>query len=182
MPARFVAGPCETLFRNPLSFQKNERVRMWNGSCISYVGMEKRILVADDEPHLRFAAGLALRRLGYLVEEAGNGGEAFAKLHGAREGGVPFDLLITDVQMSPTGGLELLDRLTEDGIRLPVLVISGYFDENLFAELLKRRIIDYLEKPLSLSDLVGRVEHILQSGKHHAAPTGVPAGERRVSE
>ncbi len=144
--------------------------------------MEKRILVVDDEPHLRFAAGLALRRLGYLVEEAGDGREALAKLREARKSGVPFDLLITDVQMSPSGGLDLLDRLTEEGIRLPVLVISGYFDERLFAELLKRRIIDYLEKPLSLSDLVGRVEHILQSGEHHAAPTVAPAGERRVSE
>jgi two-component system alkaline phosphatase synthesis response regulator PhoP len=144
--------------------------------------MEKRILIADDEPHLRFATGLALRRLGYFVEEAGNGRDAFEKLHRARESGMPFDLLITDVQMSPSGGLDLLDRLTEEGILLPVLVVSGYFDERLFAELLKRRIIDYLEKPLSLSDLVGRVKHILQSGEHHAAPTGAPAEERRVSE
>ena len=144
--------------------------------------MKKRILVADDEPHIRFAARLALRRLGYFVEEAVNGRDAFEKLCGARESGTPFDLLITDMQMSPEGGLELLDRLTEEGALLPVLVISGYFDEKLFAELLKRRIIDYLEKPLSLGDLVGRVEHILQSGDHHAAPTVAPAGERRVSE
>ena len=144
--------------------------------------MEKSILGVDDEPHIRFAARLALRRLGYLVEEAGNGREAFEKLRGARESGVPFDLLVTDVQMSPSGGLELLDQLTAEEIRLPVLIISGYLDERLFAELLKRRIIDYLEKPLSLSDLVGRVEHILQSDEHHAVPTAVPAGERRVSE
>jgi len=116
------------------------------------------------------------------VEEAGSGREALERLLGARERGVPFDLLISDVQMSPVGGLELLDRLTEEGIRLPVLVISGYLDERLFAELLKRRIIDYLEKPLSLDNLVGRVEPILQSGEHHVAPTGAAAGERRVSE
>jgi DNA-binding NtrC family response regulator len=144
--------------------------------------MEKRILVADDEPHIRFAARLALRRLGYRVEDACSGREALEKLRGARESGAPFDLLVTDVQMSPAGGLELLDRLAEEGIRLPVLIISGYFDERLFAELLKRRIIDYLEKPLSLGDLVGRVEHMLQSDEHHTVPTAAPAGERRASE
>jgi DNA-binding NtrC family response regulator len=155
---------------------------IWNVFCKSSVDMETRILVADDEPHLRFAVRLALRRLGYFVEEAGSGREALESILGARESGVPFDLLISDVQMSPLGGLELLDRLTEEGIRLPVLVISGYLDERLFAELLKRKIIDYLEKPLSLDDLVGRVEHILQSGEHHAAPTSATAGERRTSE
>ena len=144
--------------------------------------MKKRILIADDEPHIRFAARLALRRRGYLVEEAGSGREAFVKLREARENGVSFDLLITDVQMSPSGGVELLDRLTEEGIRLPVLVISGYLDGRLFDELLKRRILDYLEKPLSLDDLVGRVEHILQSGEHRAALTVAPTGARRVSE
>ena len=122
-----------------------------------------KILVADDEPHFRFSLALALRRRGHFVEEAAEGRDALEKARKAAREGAPFDLLVTDLQMSPVGGLELLDRLEGEGANLPVLVLSGFYDEEMIDDLVRRRCLDCLEKPIALEDLVGRVGPVLKS-------------------
>jgi len=132
----------------------------------------KRILIGDDERHFRFSVGLAPKRQGYSFAEAGNGVEALEEILRAVEEGRPFDLLICDIEMTPSGGLELIDSLKARGVDIPVLVVSGYFDDTLFPELVKRTILDYMEKPVGLDDLVKRVTCLLEAGRSRHATQG----------
>ena len=133
----------------------------------------KRVLIADDERHFRFSVSLALKRQGHIVVEAGNGVEALEEIRQAVTEGNPFDLLICDLEMAPVGGLELIDSLKNKGVTIPVLVVSGYFDDALFSELVKRALLDYMEKPISPGDLMNRVDHLLGAERQRPAAQGV---------
>jgi len=123
------------------------------------------ILLVDDEKGFRFAAGVALRRGGYRVEEAADGKEALAKILSARDAGDPFDLVITDIRMPEMSGIELIDALVERGDRTAVCAITCFGDHALVAELSGKGCREYLEKPFPPEELVERVETILRRGE-----------------
>ena len=81
------------------------------------------VLIVEDEPQVRGAAARVLRRYGYTVLEAQHGVEALA-IWGERGGEIA--LIVTDVVMPQLGGRELVRRLRADGVRVPVLFMSGY--------------------------------------------------------
>jgi two-component system cell cycle sensor histidine kinase/response regulator CckA len=81
------------------------------------------ILVAEDEPDLRFYIQELLEHGGYQVLTAGNGKEALVL---AEEHGGAIDLLLTDVVMPQMGGDELSVRFGERWPGIPVLRMSGY--------------------------------------------------------
>ena len=81
------------------------------------------VLIVEDEPQVRGATGRVLRRYGYTVLEAQNGIEA---LETWSERGAEISLIVTDVVMPQLGGRELVRRLREQGVTVPVLFISGY--------------------------------------------------------
>ena len=79
--------------------------------------MQKRIVIADDDPTMRSALGEALRSAGYDAISFPNSEEAerYLKSSGA-------DLVISDVRMPVLGGLELLKRFQN----IPFIMISGF--------------------------------------------------------
>src|SRR5262249_37858421 len=81
------------------------------------------VLIVEDEPQVRTAAGRVLRKAGYVVVECQNGLEA---LDVWRTRGAEISLIVTDVVMPQLGGRELVRRLRADGVLVPVLFISGY--------------------------------------------------------
>lgn len=113
-----------------------------------------RILLVDDEEGFRFAAGVALRRGGYRVEEAADGKEALATALSARAAGDPFVLVITDIRMPVMSGTELIDALRERGDLTPVCAITCFGDQALIAELAGKGCTEYLEKPFDPAELV----------------------------
>lgn len=91
-------------------------------------GMKKRkerILVADDDEKIRYGVTRYLRMEGYSVESADDGMEALDKITGARKSDNPYHLLICDLNMPHLRGEELLRKLKEQGVHLPVVIISG---------------------------------------------------------
>ena len=123
-----------------------------------------RILLVDDEEGFRFAAGVALRRGGYRVEETADGRKALAKIVSARDAGDPFDLVVTDIRMPEMSGTELIDVLRESGDRTPVCAITCFGDKALVAELAGKGCIEYLEKPFDPSKLLAWVGGQLREG------------------
>jgi two-component system OmpR family response regulator len=116
------------------------------------------ILVVDDDPHIREVITYALAQDGHVVETAGDGVAAWARLQG---GGV--DLLVLDVLMPGMDGLSLCRRLraTEDG-GPPIVFLSSRgeeFDRVLGLELGGD---DYLAKPFGPRELVTRVNAVLR--------------------
>jgi len=116
-----------------------------------------RILLVDDEEGFRFAAGVALRRGGYRVEEAPDGKVALATAVSARDAGDPFALVITDIRMPAMSGTELIDALRVRGDRTAVCAITCFGDQALIEELAGKGCTEYLEKPFDPVELVAWV-------------------------
>jgi CheY-like chemotaxis protein len=83
---------------------------------------EKKILLVDDEPNIRFVLSAVLQQAGYTVETAEDGFAALRKIQNARP-----DLVITDLRMPNMNGFELLSVLRTRFPELATVVISGEF-------------------------------------------------------
>ena len=119
------------------------------------------VLIVDDEDGFRFGAVVALRRAGYRVSEAGNGGEALEMVLSARDAGDPVRLVVTDVRMPVMSGIELIDALRKRGVDAALCAITCFGDQALVSELVGKGCPDYLEKPFSPVELLDRIRSIL---------------------
>ena len=81
----------------------------------------ENILVVDDEPDMRDALTAALRREGLCVSTAANGVEALEKVQGQA-----FDLIITDLSMPESSGLEVTHAVKTISPGTPVIMITGW--------------------------------------------------------
>ncbi|MEW5765572.1 MAG: sigma-54-dependent transcriptional regulator [Acidobacteriota bacterium] len=108
-----------------------------------------RILLVEDDPNLRRVLAYHLEKHGHSVTQAM---DADSALERARE--EPFDLVITDVRMPRTSGIELLSSLTEQVPGLPVVVMTAYGTIADAVEAMRRGAADYLTKPIDQEALL----------------------------
>jgi two-component system cell cycle sensor histidine kinase/response regulator CckA len=121
-------------------------------------GGDEVILVCEDEELVRRGACKDLRAAGYTVLEAENGKHALDVAAGYGE---KIDLLVSDVIMPEMNGKRLAEELTRSRPRLRVLFVSGYADDVLDGEVAHGEGSDFLQKPFSPNDLLGRVRNLL---------------------
>ncbi len=131
------------------------------GSGPSKIGAEPRlstILLADDSRSVREAVGHLLRTMGYQVDLAVDGREAWEKL---RQG--PYGLLLTDLEMPEIHGLELIARCRgESSLReMPIVVLTSRSSADSRLEALKRGAESFLAKPVSKKVLQEQLEGLL---------------------
>lgn len=102
-----------------------------------------RIIVIDDDDVDRMAVRRSLKASGIDadVTEASDAETALARLHESR-----FDCALCDFRMPGSDGLELLRRLRAEGIPVPVIMLTGFGDEQTAVELMKAGASDYLPK------------------------------------
>lgn len=91
-----------------------------------------RILVAEDDPEMRRLLTEALRKDRHDVIEAEDGGSLAVKI--AQEFHRRFslneiDVIVSDVRMPGCNGLELAEKLAEDGWKIPYLLLTAFGDE-----------------------------------------------------
>jgi len=125
------------------------------------------IVLADDEADFLFSASVLLRRAGYRVTVAADGGEAFARILEARDAGDPVQVLVTDQQMPGLTGTELVGFLRDRGIRIPVVVVTACRDLVAMPEFSPGGIREFIEKPIG-------PEHLLACLKRVAVPEEFP--------
>lgn len=126
------------------------------------------ILIAEDEKHTRLALRLVLRQAGFNVLETCNGSEAFTKITNHPLATCPINLIITDIKMPSLDGLGLIDKLRESKITIPIMVITGYGDNNLMRRLQKRGCAAYIDKPFIPEEVLSRVRTVLHQQNPHA--------------
>lgn len=130
--------------------------------------MPPRILVADDDPHIREVISFALARAGMAVHAVADG-EAALQAFG-RE---PPDLVVLDVGMPEMDGLEVCRELRKRS-DVPILFLSARNEEIDRVLGLEMGGDDYVTKPFSPRELVARVHVILRRAR---PPAPVPAPE-----
>ena len=119
----------------------------------------RTVLVVDDEPTIAEVVARYLERAGYVTATAGDGLEALRLAAERRP-----DLIVLDLMLPGLGGLEVLRQLGEsDGPRTPVILLTakGEQDDKLVG--LGSGADDYVVKPFSPSELVARVDAVLQT-------------------
>jgi PAS domain S-box-containing protein len=116
------------------------------------------VLVVEDEPGVRRLLGRQLAGAGFAVTLAGDGDHALTHLDGA-EGAL--DVLVTDVTMPRMGGADLAARLRERWPEMRVLYISGYWPDDLVAKIEADPLADFLAKPFSQQELLGKLDALL---------------------
>lgn len=119
-----------------------------------------KVLVADDEVHIREIVSTWFGRLGCAVDQAANGRAALELL--ARNS---HDILISDVRMPGGDGTRLVTDLKTRGIELPVVFITGYADLPL-DEVYDIGVHAILQKPCPRTELIASVERCLQAKTH----------------
>ncbi|RKH68521.1 response regulator [Corallococcus llansteffanensis] len=115
-----------------------------------------RILVAEDDDAMRALLVRTLRRAGYVVVEVEDGfelGDYLAMMRGQGGTLAPLDLIVSDVRMPGRTGLEALERLRDQGVSCPVLLLSAFADEETHAEALRLGARQLLDKPVDLDVL-----------------------------
>jgi two-component system response regulator RegX3 len=111
-----------------------------------------KILVADDEPSVRESVGYALKQEGFEVTIAADGDDADSKL-GAE---VDFDLLVLDIMMPGKSGLDLC-RDVRSRSPVPIILLTAKDAEVDKVVGLEVGADDYVTKPFSVRELLGRV-------------------------
>jgi hypothetical protein len=120
-------------------------------------GSETVLLVEDDD-QVRAVAGGILRRHGYRVIEAHEGGEAL-RLAGEHAGTIR--LLLTDVVMPGMSGTELARQLAQKCPAMRVLFMSGYTDDSIVRHGVLEASMAFLQKPFTPEVLTRRVREVL---------------------
>jgi two-component system, OmpR family, response regulator len=139
------------------------------------MGGEQRILIVDDDPHIREVVRFALERAGYVTAEAADGQAALARFAEV----VP-DLVILDIVMPELDGTEVCRRLREEA-STPIVFLSSRDDEIDRIVGLELGGDDYVTKPFSPRELVARVRAVLRrTGTRTGTKTGAVEPEARA--
>ncbi|MBB5019874.1 two-component system response regulator FlrC [Chitinivorax tropicus] len=114
------------------------------------------VLVVEDDKSLREALLDTLELSGYTVRAAADGSEALALL--ARE---PIGLIVSDVQMRPMGGYELLLAVKQQCPHVPFLLMTAYGDIQRAVQAMRDGAAHYLLKPFEPTTLLAEVARFM---------------------
>ena len=119
----------------------------------------RRILVADDEPHIGRIIQLKLERAPYDVTLVPDGRSALEQL----ESDAPIDLVLLDIMMPYVSGLEVLAQIKKIPHRaeLPVIILTAKGQHPDRDEAMELGAIDFFTKPFSPNKLLSRINEIL---------------------
>src|SRR4029077_4328583 len=119
-------------------------------------GMQKLILVVDDEESMRHFLAKTLRREGYDVVTAHDGPDALAAAQDR-----PPDLVLVDVRMPGMDGVAVMRSLRSTLPRLPVVLMTGYATVQHALTAMKQGATDYVTKPLRVDAVRATVARAL---------------------
>jgi CheY-like chemotaxis protein len=123
--------------------------------------MNKRILIIDDEEHIRTMMRLTLEAAGHAVAEAQDGYEGL-KLYGD---GSAWDGVVLDQRMPGMDGLETLRRIKESNPRARVVMATAYASIELAVDAMKLGASDFVRKPMTPETLRNAVAAALTKEK-----------------
>ena len=126
----------------------------------------RRVLVVEDEPHIRELVCLHLGLEGYACDAVGDGQEALKRTEAER-----FDLLVLDVMIPGIDGLSLCRAIRKGRTNrdVPILMLTARREESDMVLGLESGADDYLTKPFGVRELVARARALLRRPRIEAA-------------
>jgi DNA-binding NtrC family response regulator len=115
------------------------------------------ILYVDDEPAIRLVLQDTLERMGHAAVGASSVPEALGAL---QQGNI--DLIISDFRMPGLSGLEFLELLRDQGLQIPLIILTGYATIEHAVAAIKAGASDYITKPLQPEQLDHAVSQALE--------------------
>ena len=140
--------------------------------------MSRTVHLVDDDAALRDALADRLRGTGLAVTVYGS---PLAVLDAA-EALAPPAVLLSDVFMPEMTGLEMLDRLREAGVSLPVVFMTGFGDVPLAVDAMRRGAVTFLEKPVTAGALDAALASAFAAGEEMARTPGLESLSQRERE
>lgn len=118
---------------------------------------EQKVLIVDDDEGVREGIGLLLETIGQSCELFGSASE-FLEAYDPQEGGC----LVLDIRMPRMSGLELQQKLKEQGSAIPIIFITGHGDVPMAVEAMRNGALDFIRKPFREQDLLDRINEALE--------------------
>ena len=152
--------------------------------------MNRQILVVDNEKRMCTLIKQSLEIEKYSVQTAFSGDNAIELLQNNI-----FDIVVTDLKMTPVDGLELLNYVKQNTPATEVVLITAFASQETALEAMKAGAYDYLIKPFKMDELLLRIERILKQKevlkeneilkKQHEKPThlaGIVGKSKKMRE
>jgi two-component system response regulator FixJ len=122
----------------------------------------RTVHIVDDDEAIRQSVGFMLRKAGHSVETYASGVQFLKAATRETRGCV-----LLDVRMPEIDGLEVQARLVEQGIMLPVIMLTGHGDVTLAVRAVKAGATEFLEKPFERTALLAAIDEALsQAGRN----------------
>lgn len=115
-----------------------------------------KILICDDSQFIRKRLATALSELNGEIFEAKDGAEALNLLAEKT-----FDLVLLDLLMPNVSGKEVLDKMHEQKINCPVIVLSADIQETTLKYCMEKGAVAFLNKPPKTEELIATVKKVL---------------------
>uniref|UniRef100_A0A7V0Z6Y9 Response regulator n=1 Tax=candidate division WOR-3 bacterium TaxID=2052148 RepID=A0A7V0Z6Y9_UNCW3 len=134
---------------------REQRYRSCSLPGIKGVKMKKRIIICDDEEPIRLLLNEALKD-DYEVVVCDNGRDVIKYI--TKEN---FDLLITDIKMPGTHGLEVIERIRERNKTIPIVVCSAYklLEDDIVVK--TSEIAAFITKPIEIKQLKAKIFELI---------------------
>jgi DNA-binding response OmpR family regulator len=131
-----------------------------------------RVLVVEDDNKIASFVVKGLKQNGFAVDRCADGEEAlvFAR-------STPFDVAVVDVMLPKLDGLNLIQKMRQEGIRTPVLILSAKASVDDRVRGLQAGGDDYLTKPFAFSELLARIQALIRRSSNVAEPTKLSVGD-----
>ena len=120
--------------------------------------MKKILLIEDEEPIRRVLSKiLTEENKGYDITESEDGKDGFLKL--TKD---DYDLVLCDIKMPKMDGVEVLQNMRENGIYVPLIMLTGHGNISTAVEAMKAGAFDFISKPPDLNRLLTSVRNALE--------------------
>lgn len=120
----------------------------------------EKIIVVDDDINILELIKMRLEDAGYKVTTAINGEEALIKAKDEI-----FNLLITDLKMSPKNGIKLMEELLLINPEMPIIILTAHGTIESAVEAIKKGAYSYLTKPFDHKELILHIKNALEKQK-----------------